>query len=160
LSHQSLSQQANDPEKAASFIKALHSLTDSRDSRGKRINLAFTVGAVVLAIMSGRSKLSSIHRYIWNRAGWLRKVTKMPKTKLISRAHWSKPGAVQSSERTIHCYSAALGCGIGKLDSGHYLQRRQRQNQVCRPGSRYGILTDIRGEAFPQGESQELPGCA
>jgi predicted transposase YbfD/YdcC len=87
MSRKSLSQQADDPEKAASFIKALHSLTDPRDNRGKRIDLAFTVGAVVLAIMSGRSKLSSIHRYIWNRAGWLRKVTKMPKARLISRAH-------------------------------------------------------------------------
>ena len=87
MSRQSLSQQANDPEKAASFIKALHSLTDPRDNRGKRINLAFIVGAVVLAIMSGRSKPSSIHRYVWNRAGWLRKVTKMPGARLISRAH-------------------------------------------------------------------------
>jgi hypothetical protein len=87
MSRQSLSQQANDPEKAASFIKALHSLTDPRDNRGKRIDLAFILGAVVLAIMSGRSKLSSIHRYIWNRAGWLRKVTKKPKARLISRAH-------------------------------------------------------------------------
>jgi len=87
MSRQSLSQQAHDPEKAASFIKALHRLTDPRDNRGKRINLAFTIGAVVLAIMSGRSKLSSIHRYIWNRADWLWKVTKMSKARLISRAH-------------------------------------------------------------------------
>ena len=87
MSRKSLSQQAHDPEKAASFIKALHSLADPRDNRGKRINLAFIVGAVVLAIMSGRSKPSSIHRYIWNRAGWLRKVTKMPGARLISRAH-------------------------------------------------------------------------
>jgi hypothetical protein len=87
LPRQSLSQQANDPEKAASFIKALHSLTDPRDNRGKRIDLAFTLGAVVLAIMSGRSKLSSIHRYIWNKADWLRRVTKKPKARLISRAH-------------------------------------------------------------------------
>jgi predicted transposase YbfD/YdcC len=87
MSRQSLSQQANNPEKAASFIKALYGLTDPRDNRGKRINLAFIVGAVVLAIMSGRSKPSSIHRYIWNRAGWLREVTKMPKARLISRAH-------------------------------------------------------------------------
>jgi predicted transposase YbfD/YdcC len=87
VSRQSLSQQANDAEKAVSFIKALHSLTDSRDNRGKRINLAFTVGAAVLAIISGRSKLSSIHRYIWHRADWLRKVTKMPTVRLISRAH-------------------------------------------------------------------------
>ncbi|MBC8263818.1 MAG: ISAs1 family transposase [Anaerolineales bacterium] len=87
MSRQSLSQQANDSEKAASFVKALHSLTDRRDNRGKKIDLAFTIGAVVLAIMSGRSKLSSIHRYIWNRAGWLQRVTKMPEARLISRAH-------------------------------------------------------------------------
>ncbi len=87
MSRKSLSQQARDPKKAASFIKALHSLPDPRDNRGKRINLAFIVGAVVLAIMSGRSKPSSIHRYIWNKADWLRKVTKMPGARLISRAH-------------------------------------------------------------------------
>jgi predicted transposase YbfD/YdcC len=87
LSRKSLSQQAHDPKKAAFFIKALHSLPDPRDNRGKRINLAFIVGAVVLAIMAGRSKPSSIHRYIWNKAGWLRKVTKMSGARLISRAH-------------------------------------------------------------------------
>lgn len=86
MSRQLLSKQVNDQE-VASFIEALHSMTDPRDNRGKRINLAFTIGAVVLAIMSGRSKLSSIHRYIWNRADWLWKVTKMPKARLISRAH-------------------------------------------------------------------------
>lgn len=87
MSPKSLSEQASDPQKAASFVKALHSLPDVRDNRGKRINLAFIVGAVVLAIMSGRSKPSSIHRYIWNRADWLRKVTQMPRARLISRAH-------------------------------------------------------------------------
>ena len=78
MSCQSLSQQANDPEKAESFIKALHGLTDPRDNRGKKLDLAFTIGAAVLAIMSGRSKLSSIHRYIGNRADWLREVAKKP----------------------------------------------------------------------------------
>ena len=87
MSRQSPSQQANDPEKAESFIKALHGLADLRDNRGKKISLAFTIGATVLAIMSGRSKLSSIHRYILNRADWLRKVAKKPKAQLISRAH-------------------------------------------------------------------------
>lgn len=87
MSRKSLSQQAHDPKKAAFFIKALHNLPDPRDNRGKRINLAFIVGAVVLAIMAGRSKPSSIHRYIWNKAGWLRKVTKMSGARLVSRAH-------------------------------------------------------------------------
>ena len=87
MSCPSLSQQANDPEKAESFIKALHGLTDPRDNRGKKLDLAFTIGAAVLAIMSGRSKLSSIHRYIGNRAGWLRQVAKKPEALLVSRAH-------------------------------------------------------------------------
>ena len=87
MSCQSLSQQAKDPEKAESFIKALHGLTDPRDNRGKKLDLAFTIGAAVLAIMSGRSKLSSIHRYIGNRAGWLREVAKKPEALLVSRAH-------------------------------------------------------------------------
>ena len=90
MSCQSLSQQANDPEKAETFIKALHGLTDPRDNRGKKINFAFTIGAAVLAIMSGRSKVSSIHRYIWNRGGWLREVTKKPKARLVSRAHFPR----------------------------------------------------------------------
>jgi len=87
MSRQSLSQQADDPKKADSFIKALHDLTDPRDNRGKKIDLAFTIGAAVLAIISGRSKVSSIHRYIGNKASWLREVTKKPKARLVSRAH-------------------------------------------------------------------------
>jgi predicted transposase YbfD/YdcC len=90
MSCQSLSQKANDPEKAESFIKALHGLTDPRDNRGKKINFAFTIGAAVLAIMSGRSKVSSIHRYIWNKGGWLREVTRKPKARLVSRAHFPR----------------------------------------------------------------------
>jgi predicted transposase YbfD/YdcC len=87
MSHQSVSQQANNPKKAASFIEALRRLTDPRDNRGKRIDLAFIIGAVVLAIIAGRCKASSMHRYIWNKAEWLRKVTKMPGARLVSRAH-------------------------------------------------------------------------
>ena len=87
MSCQSLSQQAKDPEKAESFIKALHGLTDPRDNRGKKLDLAFTIGAAVLAIMSGRSKLSSIHRYIGNKTDWLREVAKKPEALLVSRAH-------------------------------------------------------------------------
>jgi predicted transposase YbfD/YdcC len=90
MCRQSLSQQANDLKKTESFIKALHGLTDPRDNRGKKIDLAFTIGAAVMAIMSGRSKVSSIHRYIGNKAGWLREVTKKPKALLVSRAHFPR----------------------------------------------------------------------
>lgn len=56
------------------FVEALSRLTDNRDNRGKRHALAFVVAAVVLAMLSGRSKVSSLFRYIRNRMAWLREV--------------------------------------------------------------------------------------
>ena len=120
MSRQSLSQQANDAEKAVSFIKALHSLTDSRDNRGKRINLAFTVGAAVLAIISGRSKLSSIHRYIWHRADWLRKVTKMPTVRLISRAHLPRLLAIVPLDELNDIVEAHFGVRLAVNDQDEW----------------------------------------
>lgn len=79
--------QTNDPEQAATFIKDLGNLSDPRDNRGKRLDLAFTIGSSVLAILSGRSKVSSIHRYMENRADWIRKTIGKPKAKVVSRAH-------------------------------------------------------------------------
>jgi predicted transposase YbfD/YdcC len=121
LSRQSLSQQANDPEKAASFIKALHSLTDPRDNRGKRIHLAFTLGAVVLAIMSGRSKLSSIHRYIWNKADWLWRVTKMPKARLVSRAHLPRLLAIVPLDELNDIVEAHFGVRLEVNDNDEWV---------------------------------------
>lgn len=57
-----------------SFIEALGQLSDDRDNRGKRHAFAFVVAAVVLAILSGRSNVSSIFRYIRNRLEWLQEV--------------------------------------------------------------------------------------
>lgn len=69
------------------FVEALSHLSDDRDNRGKRHELAFVVAAVVLAILSGRSKVSSIFRYLRNRIEWLREVTQRPEAGVISRAH-------------------------------------------------------------------------
>jgi predicted transposase YbfD/YdcC len=77
----------NDPNQAATFIKDLGNLSDPRDNRGKRLDLAFTVGSAALGILSGRSKVSSIHRYMENRADWIRKTIEKPKAKIVSRAH-------------------------------------------------------------------------
>jgi hypothetical protein len=52
------------------FVEALSRLTDNRDNRGKRHALAFVVAAVVLAILNGRSKVSSIFRFQRNRIEW------------------------------------------------------------------------------------------
>jgi predicted transposase YbfD/YdcC len=69
------------------FVEALSQLTDDRDNRGKRHALAFVVAGVVLAILSGRSKVSSIFRYLRNRIEWLREVTQHPEAGVVSRAH-------------------------------------------------------------------------
>jgi len=69
------------------FVEALSHLTDARDNRGKRHALAFVVAGVVLAILSGRSKVSSIFRYLRNRIEWLREVTHSPDAGVVSRAH-------------------------------------------------------------------------
>jgi len=69
------------------FVDALSHLSDDRDNRGKRHELAFVVAGVVLAILSGRSKVSSIFRYQRNRIEWLREVTQHPEAGVISRAH-------------------------------------------------------------------------
>jgi predicted transposase YbfD/YdcC len=69
------------------FVEALSQLTDDRDNRGKRHALAFVVAGVVFAILSGRSKVSSIFRYLRNRIEWLREVTQHPEAGVVSRAH-------------------------------------------------------------------------
>ena len=72
------------------FVAALSHLTDARDNRGKRHALAFVVAGVVLAILSGRSKVSSIFRYLRNRIEWLREVTHSPEAGVVSRAHFPR----------------------------------------------------------------------
>lgn len=69
------------------FVEALSQLTDDRDNRGKRHALGFVVAGVVIAILNGRSKVSSIFRYLRNRIEWLREVTQHPEAGVISRAH-------------------------------------------------------------------------
>jgi len=65
----------------------LEKLTDSRDNRGKLHSQVFVITAVVMAILSGRSSVSSIHRYIENHIAWLRTATRFPKANPVSRAH-------------------------------------------------------------------------
>src|SRR5229473_7978722 len=72
------------------FVEALRQLTDDRDNRGKRHALAFVVAGVVFAILSGRSKVSSIFRYLRNRIEWLREVTQHPEAGVVSRAHFPR----------------------------------------------------------------------
>jgi predicted transposase YbfD/YdcC len=72
--------------KLTSFAAKLRKLVDKRDNRGKRHKLAFVLGGVVLAIMSGRSSVSSIQRYIKNRLNWLQRVLGDQSAPAVSRA--------------------------------------------------------------------------
>lgn len=75
-----------DTAQVKSFMDKLETILDPRDNRGKRHQLPFVLAAVSLAIMTGRSSVSSIHRYIRNKIDWLRAVTQQPNARVISRA--------------------------------------------------------------------------
>jgi DDE_Tnp_1-associated/Transposase DDE domain len=75
-------------EQITCFVDLLkNELPEHRDNRGKRHPLAIVIAAFVLATLVGRQKLSSIHRFMRNRADWLHELTRTPKVKPISRAH-------------------------------------------------------------------------
>jgi len=75
-------------EEIVSFIEALKmDMPDTRDNRGKRHDVVFIIVCFLLATLSGRHRLSSIHRFICNRLHWLRTVTHFQDAQFISRAH-------------------------------------------------------------------------
>jgi hypothetical protein len=75
-----------DTAQVKSFMDKLETILDPRDNRGKRHPLPFVLAAVSLAIMTGRSLASGIHRYIRNKIDWLRDVPQQPNARVISRA--------------------------------------------------------------------------
>jgi len=68
------------------FVAKLKKLKDKRDNRGKRHELDFVLASVILAIISGRSYASSIHRFIVNRIKWLRETLGGAEAGPVSRA--------------------------------------------------------------------------
>ncbi len=75
-------------EQITSFVEHLkNNLPEHRDNRGKRHTLVLVITAFVLATLVGRQKLSSIHRFIFNRIEWLHEITQTEHIKPISRAH-------------------------------------------------------------------------
>gem|GEM_PF-2184365 len=73
--------------KKKKFIDEVKKLPDRRDNRGKRHSLPFLIITVVFALLSNRSKVSGIHRYMRNKIKWLRKVTGIKDARPVSRAH-------------------------------------------------------------------------
>ena len=75
-------------EQITCFVELLkNNLPEHRDNRGKRHTLVLVIVGFVSATLVGRHKLSSIHRYICNRADWLYEITQTQKVAPISRAH-------------------------------------------------------------------------
>jgi len=75
-------------EQVICFVDLLKTnLPEHRDNRGKRHTLVLVIVGFVSATLVGRHKLSSVHRYICNRADWLYEITQTKKVKPISRAH-------------------------------------------------------------------------
>jgi predicted transposase YbfD/YdcC len=75
-------------EQITCFVDLLkNNLPEHRDNRGKRHTLVLVIVGFISATLVGRHKLSSVHRYICNRADWLHEITQSQKVKPISRAH-------------------------------------------------------------------------
>jgi predicted transposase YbfD/YdcC len=81
-----MSLQPPSPAATLTFFEALQHLPDPRDNRGKRHDLAFVLCGVILAIMVGRSRVSAMHRFLYNRFEWLRDTTQASVERCISRA--------------------------------------------------------------------------
>jgi len=103
------------------FINALERLPDPRDKRGKRHLLTFVIPAVTMAILSGRSKVSSIHRYICNRIEWLREVTKIYNATPISRAHLPRLLEQQDWLELNIIIEEHFGMGLDMINDGEWI---------------------------------------
>jgi len=106
-------------EQITSFVDLLkNDLPDHRDNRGKIHSLTFVIVGFVLATLIGRQKLSSIHRFIVNRAGWLSELTKTDAIRPISRAHL--PRLLDGLDWMVlnglieHCFGVRVQSGGGK----------------------------------------------
>ncbi len=71
---------------ANTLIERLQQIPDRRDNRGKRHKLPFVLACVLMAILSNRSYMSSIQRYIHHKIEWLKDVFDSPEATAVSRA--------------------------------------------------------------------------
>ena len=101
-----------------SFIERLQTIDDPRDNRGKRHILAFVLAGVILAIMAGSLRTSSIHRFIRNRIEWLRVLTGFFEAKPISRAQLPRILSIVDLEQLNEIVEIQLGAQPA-LGGGH-----------------------------------------
>ena len=83
---QNVEQLISDGTDVTHFIELLGDISDPRDNRGKIHELSFVLAVTVMAILSGKNRVSEIHRYIHNKIGWLQEIFDRPDAKPVSRA--------------------------------------------------------------------------
>ena len=108
-----------DEKAVSSFVEVLkRDLPDPRDNRGKRHSLVLVVVGFVLATLTGRRKLSSVHRFMVNRLDWLHGLTQLPEGRPISRAQLPRLLARldwSALDRLIErCFGVRIGSGDGR----------------------------------------------
>ena len=108
-------------EKTLTLFEALKQLGDARDRRGKRHDLAFVLCGCVLAIMAGRSYVSSIHRFLRHRLRWLEEITETRVKRCVSRAQLPRILERVDWESLNHLLQKHLGIQIQGSPGGEWI---------------------------------------
>ena len=104
-------------EAAVKFIDLLDGMEDPRDNRGKRHNLSFIITSVILAILSGRTTMSGIHRFMKNKIEWLKDILNRPEAYPVSRAQLPRIVAAVEWEELNKEIEEFFGINIELVDN-------------------------------------------
>ena len=156
-------------ENAPKFINLLEEIEDSRDNRGKRHNLHFIIASVVIAILSDRSTMSGIHRFISNKIEWLREVLDRPSATVVSRAqlprildtvdwHQLNKHVEEFFERNIEGVDGEWVAIDGKVLRGTIKDKRTKahENEKVATAVGHQSTQTIHQRPIPYGESDEI----
>ena len=100
-------------------------MKDLRDNRGKRHQLPVKINSIILAILSGRTKMSSIHRFIVNKIDWLKEILNRPEAYAVSRAQLPIILAVVKWEELNKPIEEFFGINFKlKMESGRQLMAK------------------------------------
>ncbi len=115
-----MSTMKTDMQLTSSFVSELRGLNDPRDNRGKRHDLTFVLSGVSLAIMAGRSSVSSIHRFIKNRKEWLGQIMGYQTARPVSRAQLPRILAIVDWDALNKIIQAHFGFRIEQENNKWY----------------------------------------
>ena len=156
-------------ENAVKFINLLEEVEDSRDNRGKRHNLHFIIASVTLAILSNRSTMSGIHRFISNKIEWLKEVLDRPEATVVSRAqlprildtvdwHDLNKHVEKFFECNIEVYDGEWVAIDGKTLRGTISDKRNKahENEKVATAVGHQSTQTVHQRPIPYGESSEI----